>query len=358
MAINTDGAKILVVDDERRNRLLLSRLLNDEGYHHDEAKDGSSAITKARGSTPDLILLDVMMPGMDGFEVARQLKADPVTEGIPIIMVTALEDQASRERGLSVGVEDFISKPVKPNELQVRVRNLLRLKLAMDELKNRNLNLDLEVKQRTRELIGSFEDGINILMRAGEYRDDEGGTHIRRISHDTRTLADAMGMDRAFCNAIALASTMHDVGKIGIPDRVLLKPGTLEPDEWEIMKKHTTIGAKMLAGSDSPYIRMGRQIALCHHERWDGSGYPQGLKGEKTPLPARIMAICDVYDALRSARFHKAAFDHGTAIDIIRDGDDRVNSNHFDPRVKATFLKIANEFEEIYATIHAPSERS
>lgn len=355
MSINTDGANILVVDDEARNRLLLTRLLHDEGYAHEEAKDGSQAISKARAYRPDLILLDVMMPGMDGFEVAKQLKADPITEGIPIIMVTVLEDQASRERGLAMGVEEFISKPIKVNELQIRVRNLLRLKLAMDMLKDHNANLEKEVRRRTQALVGSFEDGIHILMHAAEYRDDKGGLHVRRISGYARILADAMGMNRAFCNTIALAGTLHDVGKIGVPDHILQKIGKLDPAEWDILKKHTIIGAKILSGSDSPYISMGKQIALGHHECWDGSGYPQGLKGEEISLPARIVKICDVYDALRCQRFHKKAFDHNTAVAIIRDGDERIKPAHFDPRIKLSFLQSAKKFEKIFASIYTPS---
>ncbi len=357
MSINTDGAKILVVDDEARNRLLLTRLLDNEGYVHEEANDGSQAISKARVYTPDLILLDVMMPGMDGFEVAKQLKADPITEGIPIIMVTVLEDQASRERGLAMGVEEFISKPVKVNELQIRVRNLLRLKLAMDMLKDHNVNLEKKVKQRTQALVGSFENDIHILMRAAEYRDDEGGLHVRRISYFSRALADAMGKDRTFCNIIALASTLHDVGKIGVPGHILQKTGKLDPAEWQVMQKHTIIGAKILTGSDSPYIRMGKEIALCHHECWDGSGYPQGIKGEKIPLSARIVKICDVYDALRCERFHKKALDHDSAVEIIRDGDERIKPTHFDPRAKSAFLRSAREFEKIYKNVR-PSAAS
>jgi len=351
MSIDTTGAKILVVDDDVRSRLLLSKLLNDEGYCYEEANNGSLAISKARAYTPDLILLDVMMPGMDGFEVAKQLKADAATAAIPIIMVTALEDQLSRERGLAVGVEEFISKPVRANELQIRVRNLLRLKLAMDMLKDQNDNLDRKIRQRTKDLLGSFEDSICILMRAVEYRDDEGGAHVRRISYYTRVLADALGMDRGFCNTIALASALHDVGKIGVPDHVLQKTTELNADEWAIMKQHTTIGAKILSGSHSPYIRMGKVIALSHHECWDGSGYPQGLAGEKILLPARIMKICDVYDALRCQRYHKAALDHRSAVDIIRHGDQRIRSAHFDPRIKAMFLQIASEFEELFENI-------
>ena len=356
MTIKTVGAKVLVVDDEERNRKLLTRLLCNEGYEHQEAKDGMAAISKAKAYIPDLILLDVMMPGMDGFEVAKQLKACTETEDIPIIMVTALEDQASRERGLAMGVEEFVNKPVKANELQIRVRNLLRLKKAMNMWKDKELNLANEVRRQTKVLADSFEEGIKILMRAAEYRDDAGGSHVRRICYYSRTLSEALGMDRDFCHTIALASTMHDVGKVGVPDHILQNQGKLAPEDRKTMESHTIIGAKILSGSNSPYFQMGKLIALCHHECWDGSGYPRGLKGEKIPLPARIVKICDIYDALRNERFHKAALSHSAAIDTIRHGDGRTKPEHFDPRVKSAFLHSAGEFESIFDRIQSPKK--
>lgn len=346
--ISTEGAKILVVDDDATNRLLIARQLQDEGYRYEEASNGEEAILKCQGVAPDLILLDVMMPGMTGFEVAMRLKADPRTQSIPIIMITALDDQASRVRGLAQGAEDFISKPVRANELQIRVRNLLRLKLSGDTLKRHNQKLDQAVKERTRELSESLEEGILALMRAAEYRDDETGAHVHRISYYSKILAQALGADDDFCETIFMASPMHDIGKIGIPDRILLKPGSFTPDEWEVMKTHTTIGAEILSRSKSRFMAMGKEIAHSHHERWDGGGYPQGLKGKQIPLSARIMSICDVYDALRSKRPYKEAFDHVTAVKIIRYGDAKISADHFDPDVKAAFLTAANQFDAIF----------
>tara|TARA_R110002111_G_scaffold44689_4_gene81319 strand:+ start:253 stop:1311 length:1059 start_codon:yes stop_codon:yes gene_type:complete len=347
--INTSGSKILIVDDEPRNRRLLIALMSQEDYELEEASNGKQALMLATSFKPDLILLDAMMPEMDGFQVAMTLKNDSQTVGIPIIMVTALGDQKSRERGLAIGIEEFLTKPFISNELQIRVRNLLRLKLANDTLANLNKKLDEKVSERTNELQLATEESIYMLMRAAEYRDDETGQHVKRISYYCKYLAKSLGMDKTFCDTIFLASPMHDAGKIGIPDHILLKKGRLEPDEWEIMKTHTTIGAKILTGEvSSPYIEMGKEIALCHHERWDGTGYPNGLQGEAIPLSARIMSICDVYDALRSERPYKKAFSHKTAVDIIKHGDDRINEGHFDPTLKAKFVAYHQVFEKIF----------
>lgn len=347
--IDTAGSKILIVDDEQRNRMLLSKLMAKEDYKLEEAINGEHALMMVKSFAPDLILLDAMMPDMDGFSVAMYLKGDEKTQGIPIIMVTALDDQRSRERGLSLGIEEFISKPVKANEIQIRVRNLLRLKLANDILRNHKIFLDDEVKIRTRELEATVEESIYMLMRAAEYRDDETGAHVRRISYYCQYLAKAIGMDDNFCRIIFLASPMHDVGKIGIPDNILMKSSGFKPEEWEIMKTHTTIGAAILTGEkSSPYIELGKEIALSHHERWDGSGYPNGLKGEEIPISARIMSICDVYDALRSVRPYKKAFDHQTAMHIIEHGDERIKLEHFDPKIKAKFIAFNHVFEKIF----------
>jgi len=346
--LNTDGANVLIVDDDAVNRHLFVGLLSEEGYQTEEADQGEAALASVKDHTPDIILLDVMMPGIDGFEVARKLKESPESDAIPIIMITALDDQASRERGLLEGVEEFINKPVNPKELKIRVRNLLRLKLANDVLHDHNKVLEKEVQRRSRDLLNSFEEGLYMLMRAAEYRDDETGAHVRRISYYTKLVADSLGMDKSFCETIFLASPMHDIGKIGIPDSILLKPGPFEPYEWELMKKHTTIGAEILAGGSSPYVQMGQEIALSHHERWDGTGYPNKLVGEDIPISARIMSICDVYDALRSNRPYKPAFDHAKTIGIIRHGDDRIKRSHFDPEVLEAFLSMDADYEEIY----------
>jgi len=346
--MNKKTHKILIVDDEVKNRTLITAYLNSEGYEHKEACDGRQAISMAEDYQPDLILMDIMMPNMGGFEAAKRLKKNPETRTIPIIMLTALEDRESRIKGLETGAEEYLTKPVDRLDLQVRVRNLLRLKEFNDFLKDHNRILEDQVTTRTKELRTSFMETIMTLMRAAEYRDDETGAHVNRISFYTRVLAENIGMDESFCETIFHASPMHDIGKIGIPDHILLKPGGFTPEEWEIMKTHTTIGADILANPSSPYLVMGYNIALSHHERRDGSGYPRGIKGEDIPLPARIMQICDVYDALRSKRPYKPPFDHTKTMHIITRGDGRTEPSHFDPDILAAFQSSAGTLEEIF----------
>ena len=341
-------ARILVVDDEDRNRRLLVVMLEAEGYTALEAADGAQALELARQSPPDMVLLDIMMPGMDGYEVARALKADAATKAIPVVMVTALDDRESRLRGLEAGAEEFVTKPVDRSELRVRVRNLLRLKEFSDFLANHNRILDARVKERTRQLLSSYRETIATMTRAASYKDEETGAHVWRISFYTVDLAQALGLDGEFCDTIHYASPMHDVGKIAIPDAILLKPGGFEPHEWEIMKTHAGLGAKLLRGTDSPYLVMGAEIADGHHERWDGGGYPLGLEGEAIPLSARIMNICDQYDALRSKRPYKPAFPHEKALEIITVGDGRTLPSHFDPAVLEAFKGCVGRFREIF----------
>ena len=234
-------------------------------------------------------------------------------------------------------------------DLKIRVRNLLRLKEFSDFLRGHNQILEAQVKERTSELQEAFVESIFTLMRAAEFRDDETGAHVKRISYYTHELAEQIGMDKEFCDLIFYASPMHDIGKIGIPDHILLKSGHFEPAEWEVMKSHTTIGPKILENNSSPYLKMGHDIAMGHHERWDGSGYPKGIKGEDIPLPARIMQLVDVYDALRSKRPYKPAFGHVKAMDIILKGDIRTMPSHFDPAVLEAFQRRAGTMEEIFS---------
>jgi len=346
--MSTKPKKILIVDDEVKNRTLLATYLDAEGYEHQEAVNGMQAIKMTKDCQPDLILMDIMMPLMNGFEATRKLKEAPETKHIPIIMLTALEDRESKIRGLETGAEEYLTKPVDRMDLKVRVRNLLRLKEFNDFLANHNRILEQQVDERTQALKDSFVETIYTLMRAAEYRDDETGIHVKRVSFYAKKMAEKLGMDKTFCETIFYASPMHDVGKLGIPDRILLKSGKFTSEEWEIMKTHTTIGAGILAETSSPYLRMGREIALGHHERWDGGGYPGGLRGDSIPLPARIMQICDVYDALRSKRPYKPAFDHAKTMKIITRGDGRTGPSHFDPGVLAAFQSSAGDLEEIF----------
>lgn len=342
--------KILIVDDEPRNCKLLETLLTHEQYRTSIAYSGEQALVMIKQDLPDLILLDVMMSGMNGFQVAGKLKADPATQQIPIIMVTALEDRNSMLNALNMGAEEFISKPVNTSELKVRVRNLLRLKEYGDFLAQHNLLLNQQVAERTEQLRLSYIETIFTMTRASERKDKGTGMHIKRISHYSIELAREIGMDETFNDTIFYASPMHDVGKIGIPDHILLKPGRHTSREFEIMKTHSMLGAEILASVHSPYLKMGRDIALSHHERWNGGGYPNSLKGESIPLAARIMTVCDVYDALRSKRPYKPALGHDEALDIIIRGDERTRPEHFDPAVLDAFSNCKEKFRAIYET--------
>ncbi|HIJ89941.1 MAG: response regulator [Desulfobulbaceae bacterium] len=345
----THVSTILLVDDEPRNLRLLQVLLQAEGYATLSAECGAEALNLAAEQRPDIILLDIMMSGMDGFEVAQQLKANPDTRNIPIIMVTSLDDRTSRLRALEIGAAEFLSKPVDRAELSIRVKNLLRLKEYADFLENHNHRLEEQVDARTAELSESYRETIYTMMLAAEYKDEDTGLHITRISHYCRVMAEYLGKDAEFADLIFYASPMHDIGKIGIPDQILLKPGSFLPDEWEIMKTHAALGAKILARGNSPYLHMGGEIALNHHERWDGGGYPNGKRGEQIPLAGRMMNIADQYDALRAKRPYKPALDHDTVMRIITQGDGRTMPGHFDPVVLAAFKACEETFRRIYA---------
>jgi putative two-component system response regulator len=348
MRSQTTPATILVVDDQVSNRKLVEALLRPEGYAIRSAGGGREALALVASGDIDLILLDIMMPDVDGIEIARRLKADPSTAAIPIIMVTSLDDRASRLAALGVGAEEFLTKPVDRAELWVRVRNLLRLKEYSDFLADHNQILEQQVQQRTAQLRESHLETIFTMTRAAEYKDEETGAHIQRVSHYAVELGQCVGLAADFVDTLFYAMPMHDIGKIGIPDHILLKPGPLSADEWAIMKSHTTFGAQILETSKSPYCTMGADIARCHHERWDGSGYPSGLRGEEIPLAARIMSVCDVYDALRSKRPYKPAFSHAKAVSIMLGGDGRTRPEHFDPALLAAFGQRAAAFEDIF----------
>jgi putative two-component system response regulator len=297
----------------------------------------------------DLILMDALMPDMDGFETVTKLKAHPATQPVPVIMITALEDRDSKLRALEAGAEEFLSKPIDLSDITVRVRNLLRLKDYSDFLKELNRILEEKVADRTFQLEDSYRETLLALVRAAEFEDQETGSHVRRIGDYCRSLAQALALPSDFADAIYVSSPMHDIGKIGIPDHILLTPGELTSEECAVMKTHSALGARILDFGRSPYSRMGAEIALNHHERWDGSGYPAGRKGEEIPVSARITQICDVDDALRSMRPYKPAIDHLHAVKAISQGDGRTRPSHFEPKVLACFLRQANQFEEMYA---------
>ena len=339
---------VLVVDDEERIVQLFEGVLRAKGYATLAARSGREALTLAAEKKPDLIIIDAMMPDIDGFETVARLKADPVTRPVPVIMVTALNDRESKLRALNAGAEEFLTKPVDIADLAVRARNMLRLKEYGDFLLNYNRNLEERVRERTAQVEEAHRDTILTLARAAEYRDEETGYHVRRIGKYCRLLALEMGMPGEFVVAIHLSSPMHDVGKIGIPDQILLKQGGLTSEEWAIMKTHSALGSGILAVGRSPYTLMGAEIALNHHERWDGSGYPNGRRGTDIPLAARIMQIADVYDALRSRRPYKPSLGHAETVKVISEGDGRTHPSHFDPAVLACFLREAGRLGAIY----------
>lgn len=355
---------ILVVDDEERNVRLLQHLCGGLGYEVIIAKNGHEALELARTQMPDLILMDVMMPVMNGFDATFQLKKDDSTRQIPVIMLTALGEKKDRIVGIEKGANDYLTKPFDTEELSLRIRNNLQIKEYHDFIKNHNETLEKEVAIRTRELNKAYEkldttynrvkesyiETIQKLNMAAEYKDEETGAHIRRISLYTKELATALGMDQHFVDTIYYASPMHDIGKVGIPDGILMKKEKLTEKEWIIMKSHTTIGADILRGSQSPYLKMAEEIARTHHEKWNGTGYPRGLKEEEIPLSGRITNIVDQYDALRSKRPYKLNLHHETVMKIITEGDGRTHPEDFDPQVMDAFRKSSRKFDEIFNT--------
>ena len=335
--------KIMVVDDEDSNLRLMEALLIPHGYDVILAQDGRQAIDLIEESPPDVILLDVMMPVMNGFELAEKLKSSEETHHIPIVMVTALNNFDDRIKAIEAGADDFLSKPVDETELTARVRSLVKVKTLHDHMKNYQKELETEVEKRTRQLYSSYEkikkssfDTIMRLSRAAEYKDEDTGAHVKRMSHYSAAIAEKMGLNETTVESILLASPMHDVGKIGIPDKILLKPGKLDNKEWTTMKMHASIGGEILAGAKSGFIRLAEIIALTHHEKWDGSGYPLGLKGKQIPLVGRIVALGDVFDALTSKRPYKDAFSIEKSFAIIRE----TTGTHFDPDVVKAFFSI------------------
>ena len=336
--MRSDRQTILVADDVPENISILASTLEAD-YRVTFATNGLDALTAAQAKPqPSLILLDVMMPGMDGYEVYRRLKSDLRTQNIPIIFLTAQSNVSDEEVGLKLGAVDYLHKPCHPAIVRQRVRIHL-------ELHNQNLALEERVRERTRELDETRIEIVRRLGRAGEYRDNETGMHVIRMSQYCHRLALASGISAAQAELLLVAAPMHDIGKIGIPDHILLKPGKLTSDEWEVMKCHAQIGAEIIGEHDSELLSIAHSVALTHHERWDGKGYPQGLVGEAIPIEGRIAAICDVFDALTSTRPYKRAWPADEAVAYIVGEAGKA----FDPALVKLFVELVPEYARIRA---------
>ena len=350
---------ILVVDDTPDNLSLMRELLKDD-YQVQLANGGERALKlAAMVPRPDLILLDIMMPGMDGYEVCRRLKSDAATRDIPVVFLTAKSEIEDETKGLEMGAVDYITKPISPPIVLVRVKNHLALKAHADFLRDKADFLEAEVTKRTQEVVAIQDVTILAMASLAETRDSDTGNHIRRTQFYVKALAEhlrghprfAAQLSDNYIQMLFKSAPLHDIGKIGIPDRILLKPGRYEPAEFEIMKTHTTLGrdaiehAEKQLGMTVEFLSMAKEIALSHQEKWDGSGYPQGLAGDAIPLSARLMAVADVYDALISRRVYKEGMPHEQAVSLIQES----RGHHFDPDITDAFVALKDDFREIAA---------
>ncbi|WP_317204739.1 two-component system response regulator [Janthinobacterium sp.] len=356
---------ILVVDDTPDNIDLLCAVLEND-YRTKIAVNGERALKIANGQArPDLILLDIMMPGMSGYEVCQALKANPATRDIPVIFVTAMSEVADEQLGLSLGAVDYITKPISAPIVLARIKTQLAMKRVHDFLRDQNQFLESEVELRVREIAALQDVTIHAMASLAETRDSETGNHIRRTSHYLKALAEKLRGHPRFAafltekniELLFKSAPLHDIGKIGIPDRILLKPGRFEAHEMEIMKTHTTLGrdailaAERELGIEVDFLKYAKEIAYGHQEKWDGSGYPLGLAGDAIPISARLMAVADVYDALISRRVYKESMTHAEAVAIIAEG----RGTHFDADMVDAFMAIQDEFIDI-ARRYADSE--
>jgi len=348
---------ILVVDDTPDNLSLMSGLLKDD-YKVKVANNGEKALKIAAADPqPDLILLDIMMPGMDGYEVCQHLKGNPATMNIPVIFLTAKVEVEDEKKGLELGAVDYLTKPVSPPIVMARVKNHLALKTHADFLRDKSQFLELEVAKRTREVMAIQDVTILAMASLAETRDSDTGNHIRRTQFYVKALAEKLKTNQRFgsmltdeyINRLFKSAPLHDIGKVGIPDRILLKPGRFTPDEFEIMKTHTTLGRSAIEhaedqlGMNVEFLEMAKEIAQSHQEKWDGTGYPEGIGGDHIPLSARLMAVADVYDALISRRVYKDGMPHEKAVGIMLEG----KGTHFDPDMIDAFVAIQDQFREI-----------
>lgn len=344
METEIQSANILIVDDKPQNISLLEGMLTQAGYINIKSTtDPREVLNIYENEGLDLIVLDVRMPHLDGFAVMEQLKHSKRDTFVPVLMITALQDTEIRVKALAEGAKDFIVKPFNYYEVLHRIRNLLETRILYRRQQYQNATLEEMVRKRTQEVEDTRFNIIRRLGRAGEYRDNETGMHVMRMSKACQCLARAAGLDEVFIETILQASPMHDVGKIAIPDNILLKPGKLNATEWMVMKSHAAIGAEIVGDHPAWLIQMARSLALTHHEKWNGSGYPNGLAGENIPIEGRIAAICDVFDALTSERPYKKAWPIDATLELMK----HESGVHFDPRLIACFVEILPEILSI-----------
>ncbi|MDG2383094.1 MAG: response regulator [Pirellulaceae bacterium] len=370
--LSPSDARIVIIDDEPINIDLLRLYLQEGGYEQfTTTEDSTVAMEIVRVEQPDVILLDLMMPRVNGFDILREIRNDENLRHTPVIILTASNNPESKLQALEMGVNEFLAKPVDPSELLLRLRNTLAAKALRDHLQNYSSRLEGEVRQRTSELDAARQEVMHCLARAAEFRDDDTGRHVLRVGRYVAVIAQEMGFDAERVEMLEQAAQLHDVGKIGIPDSILLKPGKLEESEFELMKnhcsfgkkiirpmidddwkairRHTEIGAALFGIASSPIMKLAAIIAESHHERWNGSGYPRGLKGEQIPIEGRITAVADVYDALSTRRPYKPAFSEDKCFSILEEGRGR----HFDPEILDAFfrsaeaiLRVQNDFAD------------
>ena len=351
-------SRILVIDDDDVTRKITEVLVQSLGHHAEPARDGIEGLAKLQLGV-DLVLLDVVMPGLDGFEVCRRIRQDPCGRDVPVIMVTSMVSREDRLRAVEAGANDFIAKPVDATELRIRSASLLKMKEAQDALKTYQARLEEMVEQRTASLRKALDemaeaqrlaylaqlDTVERLAIVAEYKDKVTARHIERMSEYCAVIARGMKLPPGEVEVIMHASRMHDVGKIAVPDAILRKPSSLDGSEWSVMRLHPTIGSVILDNSTSKILQAGCVIALCHHERWDGYGYPAGLVGEDIPLVGRICAVADVFDAITSERPYKPAYSNDDALRLLREG----RGTQFDPQILDVFLENLDEILAVQA---------
>lgn len=360
---NIADSKILIVDDDASVGMMLEEILKEHRYamvrYISDSRQAKTVFTEFK---PDLVILDINMPHKDGFSVLGDLSELRKDVFVPVLMLTAEAEETLCVKALREGATDFLHKPMNVTEALVRIENMLKVRKLHKHLESQKEFLEDKVKDRTEQLKqaireietmhksvkDAYIETIYRLTRATEYKDEETADHVKRLSLYSALMGRALGMNEAMVEQLLYASPMHDVGKIGIPDRILFKKSALDEEEWKIMRKHPLIGYEILGNSNAPILQLGAIIALNHHERWDGSGYPRGLKGEEIPVEARILALADVYDALRSKRHYKMPLDHDSACRIILEGDGRVMPQHFDPQLLEIFKDKHLEFKKIF----------